>query len=376
MTDSPDLSAALDLANWHGADELQAAVRRLEEEMAAAIAEEAADGETLRRELLTRLDEVEPAARASGAGVYRVTPRQLARAQRSLLDGGAASVGTESAAHESPRMGVAQVGVCLAQYDGRQAGGGWGTRLYRRNQAVAGDAMERALQLLESQAARQVRERLRPDGGADDDRGPAELARRGIAAYAERAILLDEATAPWRFGRGPFAPYELLTGSGNMEILRRGLAVLRRYVEEGVRLAFVANPGRERVLELIGSGLRPGEFALVQTDRHRCHQIVEEGNLRGEHRAYAEAFVREIAPRVICGVCRVTRAAPPQPFWCHADHAVPAAIALMADAMHRPYANAPLLPDLARAQARAAFAADGLNASVTAARVQRDRPFG
>ena len=371
-----DLSAALDLANWHGADELQAAARRLEGELARALAEEVADGQTLRAELLTRLGEVEPAARAEGAGVYRATPRQLLRAQRSLLGGGAASVGTESAAHESPRMGVAQVGVCLVQYDGRQAGGGWGTRLYRRNQAVAGDALERALALLEDQAQRQARERLRPDVTSDDERGPAELARRGIAAYAERLILLDEATAPWRFGRGPFAPYELLTGSGNMHVLRRGLAMLRRYVDEGVRFAFVANPGRERVLELIGAGLRPGEFALVQTDRDRCDQIVEEGNLRGEHRELAQAFVRQVAPRVTCGVCRVTRTAPPQAFWCHADHAVPAAVALMADAMHRPYANAPLLPDLARAQAGAAFAADGLHASVTAARVRQGRPFG
>ena len=379
MTDQADLSDALDLANWHGADELLAAAARLEGELSDALAEEAADHQTLRRELLPRTGDIREAVRARDAGVYAVTGRQLARVQRALLNGGAASVGTESAAHESARLGVAQVGVCLTQYDGSLRGGGWGgwgTQLFQRNQPVPGDAREQALALLEAQAAREARERMRPEHGGDGEAGDAELTRRGIAAYAERAILLERATTPWRIGRGPFAPFELLTGSGRPELLRRGLDVLRRFVESCPRFVFVASAGRERTIELIGGALRPGEFALLVTDRDRCRRIVDDGSLRGADRAVAEAYVAEVAGRVTCGVCRVSRFAPPQVFWAHEDHAKSAATAVMADALHRPGTNRPLLPDLARAQAQTAFAADGLAASVTAARVRQNRPFG
>lgn len=375
---SPDIDAAFDLSAWHGPDAFQADTAQLEDDLAAALREESEDHDTLRDELLTRMDEIRPEVRARDAGVYRVTAKQLARAQRSLLCGGAAATGGHSSAHESPRLAVAQIGVCLTQYDGGRCdggGGGWGMRLYRRSQPIPGDPKEQALALLEERAQQQARERLRGHD-ADGDAGPAELTRRGIAAYAERAILLEKATAQWRLGRGPFAPLQLLTGSGRSAAMRHGLTLLRRFVDEHPRFAFVAHPGGEPVMETIGGGLRAGEFALVKTDHERCRDLVEASDRRGGDRRFAEQFVEEVSPLVTCGVYRVTRHAPPQVFWAHEEHAKQAAIALMADAMQRPCSNRPMLLDLAQASAQAAFAADGLDACVTAARVRQGRPFG
>ena len=104
--------------------------------------------------------------------------------------------------------------------------------------------------------------------------------------------------------------------------------------------------------------------------------MIDQGNLRGDDRRLAERFADEVAPRVTQGVCRVSRFAPPLVFRAHADHALEAALVLMADAAQRPYTNRPLLPELARAAARVAFAPDALDAAHAAARVRQARHFG
>ena len=152
--------------------------------------------------------------------------------------------------------------------------------------------------------------------------------------------------------------------------------MLRRFVETHPRFAFVSFPNGEPVMETIGGGLRAGEFALVKNDRDRLVGMVNGMSFRGGDRRLAEDFAEEVGPLVTCGVYRVTRHARPQVFWAHRDYAQQAATALMADAMQRPCSNRPLLVDLAQANAEAAFAADGLDASVTAARVRAGRPFG
>ncbi len=129
-------------------------------------------------------------------------------------------------------------------------------------------------------------------------------------------------------------------------------------------------------METIGGGLRAGEFALVKTDRDRLVNLVNGMSYRGGDRSLAEDFAEEVGPLVTCGVYRVAYHARPQVFWAHRNHARRAAIALMADAIQRPCSNRPLLIDLAQASAEAAFATDGLDASVTAARVRAGRPFG
>ena len=159
--------------------------------------------------------------------------------------------------------------------------------------------------LLEDQAQQSVREALRPQD-ATGETSVADLARRGLAAFGEAGGSLGKTTAQWRFGRGPFAPLQLLTG-GRAEVLHHGVALLRRFFERHPRFAFIAHPGSELVMETIGGGLRSREFALVKTDRDRVTQIVDGMNFRGGERRIAEDFANDIAPRVTCGVYRVTR---------------------------------------------------------------------
>ena len=371
MAEVDPIEAALDLSTWRGPEALQADAAALGERFAEALAEETHDHRVLRDRLLPALDDVQDELRARDAGVYAATPRQLAAVARRLLGRGASGVGGTSAALEISRLAVAQVGICLTSYDGT-GGATYGTRLLRRDVPLPQDPAEQAFGLLKHAVERQRREE-------DAEAGPvgvAELARRGVRAVAERAALLEATDTPWRIAAGPFAPYEILTGSGRMPVLRRGLAVLRGFVEDHPRFAFAATPGREPLMEAIGGGLRPGEVALVQHDHRRCRQIVEQGNLRGTDRDLAQRFVTEVAPRVTQGVCRVSRFAPPQVFWAHELHALEAGLVLMADAAQRPYSNRPLLPDLARATAEAAFAADSLAGNLATARARQARPFG
>lgn len=57
--------------------------------------------------------------------------------------------------------------------------------------------------------------------------------------YAERAILARKATKPWRVGHGNPAPYELLTGSGSMELLESSMQAMRELVLNHRKILFV-----------------------------------------------------------------------------------------------------------------------------------------
>jgi hypothetical protein len=71
-------------------------------------------------------------------------------------------------------------------------------------------------------------------------------------AYAERAILLNRSTATWRMGHGNPAPYELITGSGNLDLMIESTKVIRELVERHQKFVFVASEPSDRVLLTIG----------------------------------------------------------------------------------------------------------------------------
>ena len=365
-----DLKDALDLDTWQSADDTQAAHARLEREIAEALAVEDDAKRLLRARVLPTLDDPSRPGRPRDCGWYAVTPPELARAQARLLAGGAAAVGSAASFHDTLAVGATQLGLCLAAYErpgGRGAGSpGWGLRLFRRDLRERGDPVAEIERLLHRRAER-------TDAGRGGGRERlAELARRGIRTYAERAILLDRAESAWRFGGGPFAPLELLTGSGSRELLHAGLDLLERWVESHPRFAFVADAG-EDVLRTLGGALRPGEFALVGTDRARCLRIVENGSQRGAERDRAFDFAERVSGRVTSGVYRASRRAPPRVFWAHEDHAAAAATALIADALLRPYSSRPLLLELARTAAASAFASEAFESSVHAGYARRGR---
>src|SRR5207302_2440472 len=130
--------------------------------------------------------------------------------QNVLFNGAIEAVDGLCAIHDTLPLTIAQVGVCLTGYAGQQ--GTWGHRLFRRDLCIdAGDPMEEALAILER---RDLRADLSSQGRRDL---LSHLFRRGILAWAQRAVLLRRSDKPWRMGHGVPAPHELLTGSGNMD---------------------------------------------------------------------------------------------------------------------------------------------------------------
>ena len=112
-------------------------------------------------------------------------------------------------------------------------------------------------------------------GGPSDDliaRLPlplAKLARRAIMSYAERAILLQRSTAPWRMGHGSPAPYELLNGGGSADLMIESVKVIRDLVLGHQKFVFVASePGdfaNSCVVRYSTSWPRPGTSTWLRT---------------------------------------------------------------------------------------------------------------
>lgn len=127
-----------------------------------------------------------------------------------------------------------------------------GHRLFRRDLRMAGgNPTDEALRLLER---REQRGGLNQPSRRDT---LSELAQRGIMAYAERAILLERSTATWRMGHGDPAPYELITGSGNLDLMIEATNILRKLIEDHQKFVFVASEPTDRLFLTIEQALEP-----------------------------------------------------------------------------------------------------------------------
>jgi hypothetical protein len=132
-----------------------------------------------------------------------------------------------------------------------------------------------------------------------------------------------------------------------MDLLRMGLQVVRKLVLDHKRFIFIPSDIGDRVLLSFGQALRPLEFLILETSERRSRPIVEKGNLRGEHRAEAESFIEEVCPKIVVGIYRTYRQAPPRVFYAHEDYAQQAALIAMADSVLQPHRSFPTLLDLA-----------------------------
>jgi hypothetical protein len=200
-----------------------------------------------------------------------------------------------------------------------------------------------------------------------------ELGRRGIAAYAERAVLLTRSQAPWRMGRGHPAPYELLTGSGSMDLLLAGLDVLRRLILDHKRFIYVTSAPGEQGLLSIGYALGPLQYAVIETSVYRIGRIIEQGHLRGSYRDRAMDFYNDVAPQILVGVYRISDELPPQVFYAHKDCIHEAALIAMADSVLQAHRGFPMLLDLASRMCRSTFGEEGFVAAIRSAYAQRGR---
>jgi hypothetical protein len=361
------LDRTLDLDTWSDGQDLSAIFTRLDDEVSQALIQE----DDLRKQVRKTIFPViasRPTA-PKGAGVFQATRKQLEDTQVNVLfNGGVEACDGTRAVHDTLPLTVTQIGVCLVSYLGQQ--GAWGHRLYRRDLRMRGhDPLNEALELLQRRQQR---------GGVDHDSywdQLSELACRGIMSYAERAVLLRKSTAPWRMGHGQPAPYELLTGSGSMDFLRRSIAMLEELVLGHQRFVYVPSAPGERLLLTIGHALRPLEFAVVENSVERLEKILTKGHLRGEHRERAESFAELAGPSILIGVYRTYSESPPQIFYAHTDYVQEAALIAMADSLLQSQRSFPTLIDLADTVCSSLFGTEGFNSTIQSAYANHGHPL-
>ncbi|MGI8336758.1 hypothetical protein ACRYCC_43025 [Actinomadura scrupuli] len=352
------IAEALNLDSWDRGVDLAALYKRLESEVGPALEQERRVQEVIRSEVFELLKTAPEAPKE--AGVHTARPRDLEEVHRKILFSGQLETcdGT-SKTHDTLLLTVTQIGVCLISYQGNELA--LSQRFFRRDLRTSmPDPIEEARALLERRKDRAAvdipdkREKL------------SELGRRGIMTYAERATLLHRSEALWRMGHGNIAPYELLTGSGNMDLLDRSLRVLRELVDYK-RWVFVPSGIKDRLLLTIGDALLPLEYAILSSSQRAMSRIVDGGRYNPTSRAIAEKFVKEVGPKIVIGVYRASRHAPATPFFAHADHAHEAAHIAMADSTLQEHRGFPLSIDLADSACRAAFPAEIFDDAVTSA---------
>ncbi len=364
------LADTLDLTTWHLGENLAALYGRLEKEVQEAVQQESRIRERVRKEILPLLGTREGAP--PGAGVYQATVDQIELVHNGLLFSGAVEAcDGNSVVHDTLPVTIAQIGVCLVSYRGDQ--GSWVHRLFRRDLRVGGlDPVAEALDVLEKRQRR----------GGYDMQSPRDtlssLARRGIMAYAERAVLVDKSQAPWRMGHGSPAPYELITGSGMKELLAKSLDLLQSLLCRHRKFVFVPSAPAQRTLLTIGNALRPLEYAVVDTMQDGLLRIAG-GHYRGEGwvdllKAVNE-FARDVGSRVAMGIYRASVLSPPQIFYAHVDHVHEAALIAMADSALQEHRGFPMLIDLADTVCHGSLGGDSLLGAAEAAYARAGEPF-
>lgn len=365
------IERVFDLDTWLPGDDLAALYGRLEEIVEAAVRQEDRIRGQVRAQVFRRLRE-RPGA-PPGAGVYRARIEEIERVHRGLLFNGAVEAcdGT-SVMHDTLPLTVTQIGVCLVSYQGDQ--GSLVQRLYRRDLCVGGlDPVEEALEMLER---RQRRAGVEADSPRDT---LSDVGRRGIMTYAERAVLVHRSQAPWRMGHGNPAAYELLTGSGMVELLERSLDLLHQLIVGHQRFVFVPSAAGERPLLTLGNALHPLEYAIVDTLEHRLNDLIDRGGYRGQWGGRTltrvRQFAAEVGPQIVMGVYRASAMAPAQLFYAHAAHAHQAALIALADSTLHEHRGFPNLIDLADMFCRATFDPASFNASAQLAYAEAGQPF-
>ena len=362
------LSETLDLDTWVPGADLVEMQDRIRKEISAALDQEKKTEKHVREQIFPTLRE----RGVPEGGVYTASLDRFEKVQRQVLFNGAVEAcdGTV-VTHDTLPVTITQIGVCLVSYLGDQ--GSWVHRLFRRDLRTTGtNPVEETINLLERRYERGALDHL----NARDRL--SSLARRGIMAFAERAILLRRSDAPWRLGHGSPTPYELITGSGMPELLRRSLELMRELVLDHRRFVFVPSATAARHLLTIGGALRPLEYAIVDTQRHTLSRIAA-GHYRGQEwqglQAGVNAFVEDCGDSILVGLYRASLHAPPQLFYAHVDHVHEAALIAMADSLLQQHRGFPMLIDLAHTLCSTTFGAETFSTLAQVAYAEAGAPF-
>jgi hypothetical protein len=255
----------------------------------------------------------------------------------------------------------------LVSYQGDR--GSFAQRLYRRDLL---EQIDDPVQL----AANLIYGRHGKNGShSSGDFESSRLARRTILAYAQRAALLRFSTARWRMGLGNPVPLELITGSGQPEMILASLELLNELVLDFKKVVFVPPSLEMRGILTIGDALNPGEFAIVKTIAEDLRSIVEGHSYAPPILKQLKSFVGEVGPKLVVGCYRASAIGPARLFYAHVDHAHEAAVIAMADSRLLAHRSFPVLLDLAGELCRQGFGSEDFEATVRDAYTMAGQPY-
>lgn len=362
------LGTTLDLGSWQTGVRALQAFERLEREIAEA---ERLSGD-LRWAIRDQIfGMIESPSAPPGAGVYRATIDDIRAAQNDVLFNGLVeAVDANSHVFHTLPIQIIQIAVAAVTYNGEEQT--WANRIFRRDIPLRGGAslIDQTIELLR-----------RRSGGPEMGGGRrkvSDMMRRGVMTFMERAVLADRATAPWRLGHGNPLAYEILTGSGMVELIQRGVPILNRLLLEHKKFVFVPSATTKEHFLTIGDALEPLEYAVIDNAVADLRKTTE-GNYRGEWKAVLEGelkpFCDEAGPAVVTGVYRASAMAPARMFYAHRDHVHEAALIAMADSIMQEHRGFPMLVDMADGICRTYFGAETLNRPSATALTKAGQPY-
>src|SRR5205085_4983995 len=169
----------------------------------------------------------------------------------------------------------------------------------------------------------------------------------------------------WRMGHGNPLAYEILTGSGQAQLIALGVPVLARLVLEHKKFVFVPSDTEKEHYLTIGDALEPLEYAIIDDASADLTRILG-GGYRGEDyrdalKRVLEPFCAEAGPAVVMGVYRASPLAPARMFYAHRDYAHEAARIVLADSIMQDHRGFPMLVDMADGICTTYFGAETLN---------------
>lgn len=369
------LPRVLSLESWQQGVDLVREYARIEREVSAAVDAERGHEAAVRERVFPKL-KTAPGAPPEAGHYADVTLADIREAHQNLLFAGRVQAcdGTVQT-HDTLALTVYQIGVCLVSYRGNA--GSWSTRLFRKDlREEHPDPVGDLITVLERRGRRA--------GLNQPDRrdGLSELAQRAVMSFAEARVLAEKADAPWRMGHGSPAPYQLLAGAGNPDVMIESVKVLRRLIAGHRRFVFVSSESGDRDLLTLGQALRPLEYLIVSTLDERIERFISELKFSPRVTVNAEwdgdgiahspekwvlRFQDEVASQVLVGVYRASWLAPPQVFYCHRDHFPVAARIALADSVLLPDRGFPMLIDLVDRACKSVYGGGSLKEMADAA---------
>ncbi len=364
------LESILDISKWKQDENLAEVYKRISREIEQSLKDEAGVAETIRKSVFPKIRETSDIPGV--AGVFQQTTERVAEAHRNILFNGLVEAcdGTVTPFDTLP-ITITQISVSLVSYAGHQ--GSWTQRLFQRDfRGKGADIIDKMFKVLD---ARQKRAAIEYEDKTDE---MSMLMRRGVMTFAERAILLNESKAPWRMGQGNPAPYELLSGSGNKDLILASIPILRKLIEHG-KFVFVPSTIKDRVILSIGQTLRPMEYMIYESAKQKLQKITDRGHYRGEGwgeiKDMVESYIEDCGPKIVIGMYRVARHSPAQVFYAHRDHVHEAALIAMADSVMQEHRGFPMLLDLADHACSAVFGTDVFMGATQLAFASAGEPF-